>query len=180
MKTILFIQGGGNGGYEADKKLVASLKNALEKKYEIAYPEIKSKETESDYGWTKQIGEKISENDKNLILVGHSFGASMILKFLSENPIQTALKGIFLIATPYWNGNDDWIQGLMLKDNFADKLPDNVPMFFYHCKDDEEVPFSQLQDYKEKLNRAIYREIEKGGHQLKNDLTIVAKDIESL
>ncbi|MDO6761756.1 hypothetical protein Q4566_16225 [Tamlana sp. 2_MG-2023] len=55
MKTILFIQGGGNGGYEADKKLVASLKNALEKKYEIAYSEIQSKETESDYGWTKQI-----------------------------------------------------------------------------------------------------------------------------
>lgn len=180
MKTILFIQGGGNGGYEADKKLVASLKNALEKKYEIAYPEIQLKETESDYGWTKQIGEKISENDKNLILVGHSFGASMILKFLSENPVQTELKGIFLIATPYWNGNDDWIQGLMLKDNFADKLPDNVPMFFYHCKDDEEIPFSQLQDYKEKLNRAVYREIEKGGHQLNNDLTIVAKDIESL
>ncbi|MDO6761870.1 alpha/beta hydrolase [Tamlana sp. 2_MG-2023] len=126
------------------------------------------------------MGEKISENDKNLILVGHSFGASMILKFLSENPVQTELKGIFLIATPYWNGNDDWIQGLMLKDNFADKLPDNVPMFFYHCKDDEEIPFSQLQDYKEKLNRAIYREIEKGGHQLNNDLTIVAKDIESL
>lgn len=180
MKKILFIQGGGNGGYKADKKLVISLQNALGNEYEINYPEIHSKETESDYGWTKQIGEKNTGSENNLILVGHSFGASMILKYLSENPIHKKIKGIFLIATPFWSGNEDWMQGLILKDNFADKLPDNVPMFFYHSKDDEEIPFSQFNDYQKKINRATYREIDIGGHQLKNDLTIVAKDIKTL
>jgi hypothetical protein len=29
MKKVLFIQGGGNGGYETDKKLVSSLKIGL-------------------------------------------------------------------------------------------------------------------------------------------------------
>lgn len=175
MKKILFIQGGGNGGYKGDKKLVISLQNALGNEYEIH-----SKETESDYERTKQIGEKITGSENNLILVGHSFGASMILKYLSENPIQKKIKGIFLIATPFWSGNEDWMQGLILKDNFADKLPDNVPMFFYHSKDDEEIPFSQFNDYQKKINRATYREIDIGGHQLKNDLTIVAKDIKTL
>lgn len=180
MKSILFIQGGGNGGYEADKKLVASLTNALGTSYEINYPEIQSKETEPDYGWTKQIDKKISDSENNLILVGHSFGASMILKCLSENPDQKHIKGIFLIATPFWRGNEDWKQGLKLKENFPDKLPKNVPLFFYHCKDDEEISFSHFQNYQERLNRATYREIDNGGHQLNNDLTIVAKDIRTL
>lgn len=180
MKKIVFIQGGGNGGYEADKKLVDSLKNCLVQECEINYPEIQPNENEPDYGWTEQIGKKISESEDNLILVGHSFGASMILKYLSENSVQKKIKGIFLIATPFWSGNEDWVQGLMLKANFADNLPDDVALYFYHCKDDEEIPFSHLLDYQKRLNQATYRVIENGGHQLNNDLTLVAKDIESL
>jgi len=180
MKKILFIQGGGNGGYEADKKLVDSLKNCLGQDYEINYPEIQPNENEPDYGWTKQIEKKVSECEDNLILVGHSFGASMILKYLSENSVQKKIKGIFLISTPFWNGDEDWVKGLMLNDNFADNLPDNVPLFFYHCKDDEEIPFSHLNNYQKKINKAAYREIDKGGHQLNNDLSIVARDIKDL
>lgn len=180
MKKILFIQGGGNGGYEADKKLAHSLKNCLGQDYEINYPEIQPNENEPDYGWTKQIEKKVSECEDNLILVGHSFGASMILKYLSENSVQKKIKGIFLISTPFWNGDEDWVKGLMLNDNFADNLPDNVPLFFYHCKDDEEIPFSHLNNYQKKINKAAYREIDKGGHQLNNDLSIVARDIKDL
>lgn len=180
MQNILFIQGGGNGGYEADKKLVDSLRDCLGQNYEINYPTIQPNENEPDYGWIKQIEKKVSESVDNLILVGHSFGASMILKYLSENSLQKKIKGIFLIATPFWSGNEDWVQGLMLKDNFTENLPDNVPLFFYHCKDDEEIPFAHFQEYRAKLNRATYRIIENGGHQLNNDLTIVANDIESL
>jgi uncharacterized protein len=116
-KHILFIQGGGEGGYEADKELVASLQKALEKGYEINYPEIESDESASDFGWPQQIGKKISEAKKDFILVGHSFGASMILKYLSENSASKKIAGIFLIATPFWNGNDDWVQGLKLQEN---------------------------------------------------------------
>lgn len=180
MEKILFIQGGGNEGYEADKKLVDSLKNCVGKDYEINYPEIQPDENEPDYGWTKQIGKKISESEDNLILVGHSFGASMILKYLSESAAPKKIKGIFLIATPFWSGNEDWVQGLMLNADFADNLPGDVPLYFYHCKDDEEIPLSHLLDYQKRLTLATYRVIENGGHQLNNDLTIVAKDIESL
>lgn len=179
-KHILFIQGGGEGGYEADTELVTSLQTALGKGYDINYPEIKSDESASDFGWTQQVGKKISETKSHIILVGHSFGASMILKYLSENSVNKKIAGIFLIATPFWNGNEDWQIGLKLQENFADKLPDEVPTFFYHCQDDEEIPFSNLDHYKQKLTQATFRKIKKGGHQLNNDLTLVAKDIKSL
>jgi len=33
--AIFFVQGGGEGAYDADKKLVSYLQNALDEKYEI-------------------------------------------------------------------------------------------------------------------------------------------------
>jgi predicted alpha/beta hydrolase family esterase len=112
--------------------------------------------------------------------VGHSFGASMILKFLSENTVNKKIKGIFLISTPFWDSNEVWKTGLKLKRNFSDRLPGKVPVFFYHCRDDEEIPFSHFSDYRQHVNHATFREIETGGHQLNNDLALVAEDIRSL
>jgi len=179
-KSVVFIQGGGNGGYEADAKLVASLQEALGTAYEIHYPKILSDEAAPDFGWLKQIGKEISSIKGEVILAAHSLGASMLLKYLSENKIKKHITGIFLISTPFWDGDEDWVQGLKLKGDFADKLPKDVPMYFYHCRDDEEVPFTHFSLYKKKLQRTTFREIASGGHQLNNNLSIVAKDIKSL
>jgi uncharacterized protein len=177
---ILFIQGGGEGGYEADGALVTSLQASLGNTYTVDYPRMPADETLSDFGWLQQIGIEINSCKEEIILVGHSLGASMILKYLSEKSVQQKIMGIFLIATPHWSGDDDWVQGLKLKEDFAYKLPKHIPIFLYHCRDDEEVPFEQLTFYKQKLPQAVIREIESGGHQLNNDLSIVAKDIKSL
>jgi len=104
----------------------------------------------------------------------------MILKYLSENFVDENIVGIFLISTPFWSGDEDWKKGLKLQENFAEKLPKEIPIFFYHCQDDEEVPFSHLAFYREKFIHATFREIYRGGHQLNNDLTLVAQDIKSL
>lgn len=179
-RYILFIQGGGEGGYEADIELVASLQTALGKDYNINYPKMPSDESASDFGWLQQIGKKIYEIKSDVILAGHSLGASMILKYLSENSVDKKIEGIFLMATPFWSGNEDWKQGLKLHENFADELPDETPIFFYHCQDDEEIPISHLNYYKQKLTQATFREIKSGGHQLNNDLTLVSNDIKTL
>ncbi len=181
MKTeILFIQGGGNGGYEADAKLVASLRKALGTVYEVHYPKMPSAETAPDFGWLKQISKEIFSVQGEIILVGHSFGASMLLKYLSENKIKKNISGIFLISTPFWSGDEDWVQGLKLREDFTDQLPTDIPVFLYHCLDDEVAPFDHLKLYKQRLPRATVREIASGGHQLNNDLSLVAGDIKSL
>jgi predicted alpha/beta hydrolase family esterase len=179
-KHVLFIQGGGEDGYKVDKELVNSLQTSLGQQFEISYPEIESDESASDFGWIKQIAQRISEEKNNIILVGHSFGASMILKYLSENSVDKTIKGVFLLATPFWSGTEDWEKGLKLQENFAEKLPRKTPIAFYHCQDDEEVPFSNLARYKLSLPQATFKEIKSGGHQLSNDLTLVANDIRAL
>jgi predicted alpha/beta hydrolase family esterase len=114
-----------------------------------------------------------------IILVGHSLGASLLLKYLSENKINKKICAIFLISTPFWRGTEDWKQGLKLSKNFPGKLPKQIPIFLYQCRDDEEVQFENVTLYAEKLPQATVREIANGGHQLNNDLTIVAEDIKS-
>lgn len=177
---IIFIQGGGEGGYEADEKLVASLQQELGEAFTVHYPRIFSDETLPDFGWLKQIGNEISCIKGEIILVGHSLGASMMLKYLSENKVQKILAGIFLLSPPFWSGDEDWVQGLKLKDNFVENLTEKVPVFLYHCRDDEIVPSNHLTFYRQKLPGATVREIKSGGHQFDNGLSIVAEDIFTL
>lgn len=179
-KQVLFIQGGGDDGYAADGKLVRSLENALGKGYEVRYPRLKTDEESPDFGWLQQIGKEVERYADGLILVAHSLGASLLLKYLSENKVPQKLTGVFLAATPYWSGKEQWQQGLKLLEDFADSLPKNTPLFFYHCRDDEEVPFEQFGIYRQKLPQAKFREIESGGHQLGNNLSAVAEDIKEL
>jgi uncharacterized protein len=180
-KHVLFIQGGGGDeDYAADAKLVASLQQVLGENYVVHYPPLPNEST-PDFGRKKQIGKEISSiKSSEIILAGHSLGASMLLKFLSESRFEKKVAGIFLLSTPFWSGDEDWKQDLKLRDDFAEKLPKDVPVFFYHCRDDKEVPFDHLAIYAQKLPQATIREIANGGHQLNNDLSLVGKDIKSL
>lgn len=179
-KQVLFIQGGGDEGYEADAKLVASLQKSLGVGYEIIYPPMQTDDDAPDFGWPKQIGEEIDKLKDGVILVAHSLGASLLLKYLSENKVSKKAAGIFLLSTPFWSGDKEWVQGLKLQNGFAENLPKNNPVFFYHSLDDEEIPLNHLTIYRDKLPGATFREIESGGHQLNNDLSLVATDIINL
>jgi len=181
-KQVLFFHGAGDGGYEADLKLYASLQTELGNDYEVHYPLLLPDDTIEDFApiWLDIMVNEISSFKNEFILVGHSLGASMSLKYLSENSIEKNIAGIFLIAPPFWRGNEDWVKPFKLQKDFADKLPKDIPIFFYHCKDDDEVAFDDFLLYKQKLPWATFHEIQKGGHQLNNDLAIVAKDIRLL
>ena len=113
-KQVLFIQGGGEGGYAADAKLVASLQKTLGKDYEVSYPQMQTDDTAPDFGWLKQIEKAISNLSDNFILVAHSLGASFLLKYLSENKVSKKIAGIFLVSTPFWSGKEQWEQGSKL------------------------------------------------------------------
>lgn len=179
-KSIIFLQGGGDDGYKEDKKLASSLQIELGNAYKVYYPKMPSDESLPDFGWLEQIGNEINAVDGEVVLVGHSLRASMLLKFLSEKEVKKTISGIFLIATPFWSGDKNWVQGLKLKEGFEDRIPSNIPLFLYHCMDDQEVAFEHLHIYSQKLSHAQIREIKTGGHQFNNNLEIVARDIKSI
>ena len=179
-KSVLFIQGGGEGAYEADGKLAASLRVALGAEYHVVYPRMPNEDAPDYAAWRGQISTSLAAFDGTVILVGHSLGASLLLKYLAEEHVRDTIIGVFLLAPPYW-GAEDWeVDEYALPENAASRFPKGLPMFFYHSRDDEWVPFAHLAMYAKKLPQATIREFDGRGHQFNNDLSEVAADITSL
>jgi predicted alpha/beta hydrolase family esterase len=181
-KHVLFIQGAGKGAYEEDKKLASSLSKALGADYEIHYPAMLDEDNAPYDQWKRQIEKELATMQGSIILAGHSVGASVIIKFMTETEVKKSIEGIFLIAAPLWGGNGWRYEGyeeLALPKGLVAKLPMGVSIFLYHCRDDEIVPFDHLALYAQVLPNAVVRELDAGGHQLNNDLSEVARDIKT-
>ncbi len=176
-RHVLFIHGGGEKVREADKKLAASLRDALGTSYDVRYPEMPAADRPGYETWKAQVAKELAALDGKVILVGHSLGASVLLKYLSEEEVEKPVAGLFLVAAPYW-GAEDWeVEEYELREDFASTLPGRLPVFFYHSRDDEVVPFGHLALYQAKLPKATVRELDGRGHQFGDDLSEVARDI---
>lgn len=179
---ILFVQGGGKGAYAEDGKLVDSLRRALGASHEIRYPKMPD-EHDPDYEkWKPVIARELASLKGVAIVVGHSLGGSFLLKLLVEEEPRNKIAGIFLIAAAYWGGEGWRYEGyerVALPENFASRLPEGAPVFMYHSRNDEIVPYAHLALYADKLPQAKMRSLERG-HQLNDDLSEVAADIKGL
>lgn len=179
-KHVLFVQGGGEGAFLADTPLVESLRNSLGLDYQVHYPAMPYEGDPNDEMWRAEIRRQLEKIGGDVLLVGHSVGAYLLLRFLLRDRGGSSLPGVFLIATPFV-GEGGWqMSDLALPENFAEGLPPGVPLCLYHARDDDVVPFAHLGLYRQKIRRATIRELDSGGHQLNNDLSIVAADIRRL
>ncbi len=182
LREILFIQGGAEGAHVADGKLVASLRRALGDSFEILYPQMPD-ESDPDYSkWKPVIESELASTEGVATVIGHSLGGSFLLKFLVEEKTAVRIAGVFLIAAPYWGG-EGWVyegyERVMLPEDFASRLPAGASVFLYHSRNDETVPFEHMALYSKRLPQARTRPLDRG-HQLNDDLSEVAADIQSL
>ena len=173
---VLFVHGGGEGAYEEDRKLVASLQHALGTGYDVLSPKMPEEDRPVYQAWKERIANELVTLEGEVILVGHSLGGSVLLKYLSEE-VEKPVAGLFLVATPYWCVEDWEVDEYALREDFASKIPRGMPVFLYHSRDDEVVPFAHAALYAEKLPRATVREFDGRGHQFGDDLSEVARDI---
>ncbi len=176
--VVLFAHGAGEGAYEEDGLLVASLRDALGPSYEVRYPRMPLEEGAQYPDWTARIASALPPPGNEVVLVGHSVGGSVLLRYLCEKPAEASVTGLFVIAAPFWGADDfwDWDEA-RLPEDAAEKLATVPRLFMYHSHDDEVVPFSHLALYSARLPQATIRPLDAGGHQLGNDLADVGRDI---
>jgi predicted alpha/beta hydrolase family esterase len=174
---VLFVHGGGEGAHEADEKLAVSLRDALGGGYDVRSPKMPNEGSPEVEAWKDRISEELAAMDGEVVLVGHSVGAFVLLKYLSEEEPEKPVAGLFLVAAPYV-GTGGWeMDEYALREDFASKLPEGLQVFLYHGRDDEEVPFEHLALYEANLPRAAVRASDGRGHQFGDDLSEVARDI---
>jgi predicted alpha/beta hydrolase family esterase len=182
-KHILFLQGAGEDAFKEDEKLVESLKQSLGAEYEIHYPVIPDDGDAPYEQWKPHIEKALAETQEPILLMGHSVGGSVLIKYLSEAEVKQPISGVFLMSTPFWGGDGwryDGYEELELPEGAADRLPKDTPIFLYHCSNDETAPFDHLALFAQVIPQATLRPLDDCDHQLNDDLSVVAKDVERL
>jgi predicted alpha/beta hydrolase family esterase len=176
MIDVVFLQGAGAGAHAEDALLAASLGSELGDGFRIDFPEM-PREDDPDYErFRPVIADAISRADAPIV-VGHSLGGYFLVKYLAEERPDAGIRAICLIAAPYPSGDADWtFDGFELPEGFGDLLPAGIPILLFASEDDDVVPFAHRDRYAAAIPRAATRTTT-GGHQLGNDLGVVARDL---
>lgn len=180
--TIIFIHTAGPQGLnQGSTNLIAYLEEELMDKYNFIHIKMPTPENPKYMQWKEQIEKELSTQTGEVILVGHSLGGSILLKFLSEESYPIKLSGLFVVSAPFWGIDEDW-QGsdFILKNKFEQNLNEIPFLFLYHSRDDDTVPFSHHIAYAKKLPQGIKRELEGAQHLFQNGLPELTRDIRSL
>jgi hypothetical protein len=157
--------------------MVDSLRASLGEGVSVGFPRMPD-EGDPDYErWRPAIAQAIDDAAEPTVLVGHSVGGYLLLKYLTELPPTRPIVAICVIAAPFPSGDPNWVfDGFELPDDFGDRLPSGAEVFLYASRDDESVPFAHRDLYAAAIPGALTRTTS-GGHQLGGDLSIVAHDI---
>jgi predicted alpha/beta hydrolase family esterase len=177
-RPVLFIHGAGEGAYEEDGLLVASLQSLLGSRYQVRYPRMQNEESPEYADWKPQIAAELADGEGGVVLVGHSVGASVLIKYLSEEQVERPITGLFLLAAPFWGADEFWKwEEVQLPENVDVRLAYIPHIYLYHSRDDDIVPFAHVGLYAATLPRGTARELDGRGHQFGNNLAEVAEDI---
>ncbi|WP_246366947.1 alpha/beta hydrolase [Paraliobacillus salinarum] len=130
--------------------------------------------------WKDILKEELSNLDDNSILIGHSLGGSVLLKYLSEENCEPSISSLFIMGAPYWGLDEDWpSKEFQLSDDFASRLPEISQIHLYQSRNDEIVPFVHFECYAYKLPHAKTKILENSGHLFQQDLPELVYDIKS-
>lgn len=181
-KQVLFIHSAGaQGNHRGSSDLAAYLNNALGDEYQLLNPKMPNPENPEYTLWKAQLDKEFALLDGEALLIGHSLGGSVLLKYLSEKTIHLPISGLFMVAAPYWGKDEDWqAEDYTLSDNFTLKLPQIPQIFLYHSRNDEVVPSSHLGFYKQKLPKAKTFLLGNDDHYFRNGLPKLIDDIKGL
>lgn len=159
----------------------AKLERALGGDYHVVCPKMPNPSKPRYATWKTQIEKSLDGLEGPLILIGHSLGGSVLLKFLSEDARARPISGLFIISAPYWAKKDGWDSEEFALRKDLSGLSRIPHIFLYHSRDDEEVPFAHLARYEKKLPTATVRALAGSEHEFdKVDFPELVDDIKNL
>lgn len=177
MTTLLFVHGGGDDAFDWDKKIAYRLQKLLGSGMTIDMPHIAGLEALDWAAVAKELGGALRALPAGSIVVAHSVGASAMVKLLAEGE-DPGLAHLFLLAAPYNGADGEWGDGdFAFRADFARRLPKGLLITLYHCADDEIIPVTSAERYREKLPRANVHILKSGGHQFTGSLAFLADAI---
>jgi len=176
--TVVVIHGAGpQDEGRGSSQLVEYLRAALAPHHFIGVPSMPEPEQPAYDAWRRALEHELTAAPEPVILVGHSLGGSVAIKYLSECAHSPPIRALFLVAAPYW-GAPQW-EGpeFTLRPGYAHALPPDIPIALYHSRDDAIVPVAHAERYRADLSRAIVRLVDGCGHEFRDGLPELATDL---
>lgn len=150
--TLVFIHGA--GGATEDRPLAESLAEALDT--ELRYVALPADNSAVE-AWAAPIREALAGADGPDPVVGHSFGASILLLVLAEQ--DRGIGPVAMLGMPDWSP-DGWD----VADYRHDGPEPRTTLTLLHCRDDSVVPFDHLALHAARLPGARVVGLETGDH----------------
>lgn len=154
-------------GYKASSKshFFPWLRDALHANgHEVIAPDLPNPEEPDPVAWVNALIDEVGPLDSETILVGHSLGAPIALRFLEAAEAQSTPKGVVLIAPP-WVIKNEKFQGFFLSELDFDVLMWKARLFtVIHSREDDVIPFDHAQKYADVLHAKLVERVEGEGH----------------
>jgi predicted alpha/beta hydrolase family esterase len=154
------------------------LRGVLGDGYEVILPKLPNNMNAKFIEWKIWFEKIIPFLNDEVVLVGHSLGASFLAKYLSENKFSKKIKGVFLVAGVFNTDSEGYSLATFTLPEKLDLQTENV--YLYHSKDDPIVPFSQLGKFEEALPRAHSTVFEDRKHFNQESFPEIAENIVNL
>jgi predicted alpha/beta hydrolase family esterase len=177
---ILFIQGAGNVTIDEEQVIVEGLKANLGDGYAILLPPIKDADNPTYSNWEDALITNLNLLSGKVILLGHSLGASVILKHFSREPVPEKIIGMILFGAPFWKDQTWDVSEYEIEEDLAVNLSKLANIYFYYSMDDEVVPYNQFQSYLKLIPKAHWRVLSGIDHSYHGAIPEMVADIREL
>lgn len=175
---VLFIHSAGpQGRNEGSSFLLRYLVHQLGDRFDVSSPAMPEPDAPHYHTWKSTLETYLSKHERT-VLVGHSLGGSVILKYLAEATPATSVLGLFLVASPYWSSQGWDVEEFLVPESA--RFPGIGPVFLYHSEDDEVVPVEHMRLYAGQLPSATLRPCNHRGHLFSKGLPELITDIKNL
>jgi hypothetical protein len=167
MPQILFIHSAGpQGDNEGSAPLLSDLRQALEPAIAIVAPAMPDTATNpTAKRWDAAAASAIAAMQSPYALVGHSLGASTLLRCLTATDPPPGLAGVVLISAPWWGSPTDDPDSFAMPPGFAKRLGQLPKLLFITSRDDEIAPRPHAQQYVEAIKGAELKLLNGHGHE---------------
>lgn len=166
------------------KRWKDNLREDLGDGYETMLPAMPLRDFARYEEWAMWFEKVIPFLRDGVILVGHSLGGIFLARYLSENAFPVRIKGLFLLAAPYFKidrkKGGETNSGFFLKDGLEKLASQAENVFIYHSTDDPVVDVNHAKEYEKRIPGSKLVLFDGLGHLRQEHFKELVRDIKAL
>ncbi len=147
--------------------------------HDVVAPQLPDAENPDEQAWNEALLEEVKQVNDEVIVIGHSLGGAMALRFLEAVEARSTPKACLLISTP-WMIRSEKFRGFFMSELDFEVLMWKVSRFaILHSREDDVIPFDHAEKYEKVLHAKLFA-VDGAGHFLGESYPEMLKVIDEL